>query len=70
MLSKKDAIVLLVVWAFIFEPAAAQHFPISGVHTGVNNRTGARPMRRSINEFQKDVPTWYEKRRTINYGNC
>ncbi|KAN0095292.1 Di-copper centre-containing protein [Hyaloscypha variabilis] len=58
MVSIKTALVLLPVWTIIFGTATAQHFPISGIHTGVNNRTGARPVRRNINEFQNDVPTW------------
>jgi hypothetical protein len=69
MVSIKAALVLLPVWTIIFENATAQHFPISGIHTGVNNRTGARPMRRNINEFQKHVPTWYENKREFIVEN-
>jgi len=53
-------------WTIISKVATAQHYPITGVHTGINNKTGARPMRRNINEFQKDIPTWHE---TLNPWN-
>jgi tyrosinase len=69
MVSIKAALVLLPVWTNIFGTATAQHFPISGIHTGVNNRTGARPMRRNIDAFQNDVPTWYENKREFIVEN-
>ncbi|TAQ87719.1 hypothetical protein B7494_g3943 [Chlorociboria aeruginascens] len=34
------------------------HYPVTGVHTGVDTNTGARPPRREILEFQNDLPTW------------
>ncbi|PQE14942.1 hypothetical protein CJF32_00002481 [Rutstroemia sp. NJR-2017a WRK4] len=34
------------------------HYPIGGVHTGVNAQSGARPARRDILEFQNDTPSW------------
>lgn len=37
----------------------ASYYPISGVHTGVDAQTGARPARRDILDLQNDVPTWY-----------
>ncbi|ESZ89927.1 hypothetical protein SBOR_9689 [Sclerotinia borealis F-4128] len=36
----------------------ASYYPISGVHTGVDTQTGARPARRDILDLQNDVPTW------------
>lgn len=37
----------------------ASYYPVGGVHTGVNEKTGARPARRDILDLQNDVPTWY-----------
>ncbi|KAA8563987.1 hypothetical protein EYC84_011986 [Monilinia fructicola] len=36
----------------------ASYYPVGGVHTGVNEKTGARPARRDILDLQNDVPTW------------
>ncbi|KAH6668831.1 hypothetical protein B0J14DRAFT_151352 [Halenospora varia] len=33
-------------------------YPLSGVTTGINQQTGARPARRNILDLQNDVPTW------------
>jgi hypothetical protein len=52
-------------WESILSVIAAQHYPISGVHTAINNQTGARPLIRNINEFQKDIPFWYENERIL-----
>jgi tyrosinase len=57
----KHVLTFLGVWAILLRVAAAQHYPITGVHTGINNITGARPARRNINDVQKDTVTWYEK---------
>jgi hypothetical protein len=35
-----------------------QHYPITGTHTGVNSKTGARPARRNIIELLTDNPQW------------
>jgi tyrosinase len=61
----KHFLALLGVGSVLLSAAAAQHFPISGVHTGINNKTGARPMRRNIDDFQKDTPAWYKKKYKI-----
>jgi hypothetical protein len=62
----KHILTLLAVGAICFKDATAQHYPITGVHTGINNKTGARPARRNINDLQKDTVTWYEKQNTWN----
>ncbi|KAJ8068065.1 hypothetical protein OCU04_003639 [Sclerotinia nivalis] len=36
----------------------ASHYPIGGVHTGVDAQTGVRPARKDILDLQKDLPTW------------
>ena len=43
----------LAVLTIVLKAATALHYPISGSHTGTNKKTGARPMRRSINDFEK-----------------
>jgi hypothetical protein len=35
-----------------------QHYPITGTHTGVNSKTGARPARLNILELLTDNPQW------------
>jgi hypothetical protein len=64
----KHALVSIAAWIIILKAVAAQHYPITGVHTGVNNKTGSRPLRRNINEFQKDIPTWYENESVLGNG--
>lgn len=34
------------------------HYPITGLQTGVDQATGARPARRNILDLQQDEPTW------------
>lgn len=60
----KKLLILFGVWAISLSATAAQHFPITGVHTGIDNKTGARPLRRNIDDFQKDTTTWYEEEST------
>ncbi|KAH8588949.1 hypothetical protein B0O99DRAFT_524064 [Bisporella sp. PMI_857] len=36
----------------------AAHYPITGVHTGIDPQTGARPARRNILDLQNDLPAW------------
>lgn len=66
----KHLFAVLAVWTVILKVAGAQHFGISGVHTGINNKTGARPLRRDINDLHKDIPTWYEKPDDTELENC
>lgn len=37
----------------------AQYVAITGVKTGINTATGARPFRKNIMDLTKDVPSWY-----------
>lgn len=50
-------LVLLATSIYSLQAAHAQHYPITGVHTGVNS-SGARPARRNILDMQNDAPTW------------
>jgi tyrosinase len=38
--------------------AIYNHYSITGIQTGVNQRTGARPLRRNILDLQNDEATW------------
>lgn len=38
---------------------AYQHYAITGVHSGVNTMSGARPARRNILDLQRDSATLY-----------
>jgi tyrosinase len=40
------------------ERATHSHYPITGIQTGVNQATGARPPRRNILDLQEDEPAW------------
>jgi tyrosinase len=50
---------LIVALAAYLEPFVGAHYAITGVQTGVDKATGARPLRRNILDLQTDVPTWY-----------
>jgi hypothetical protein len=50
-------LVLLTISIYSIQAAHAQHYPITGVHTGIYF-SGARPARRNILDMQNDAPTW------------
>lgn len=47
-------------------PTVYAHYAITGVKTGVDDSTGARPPRRNILDLQKDLPTWYALPKVIS----
>lgn len=49
-----------MVAAFFIAGIVDAKYPLSGVQTGVNPQTGARPARRNILDLQNDVPAWYD----------
>lgn len=51
---------LFLLFSFSLNLVLAGHYGISGVQTGIDALTGARPARRNIVDVQKDIPTWYE----------
>jgi hypothetical protein len=50
---------LFAVFAAFILPLVDAKYPLSGVHTGINTQTGARPARRNVLDFQNDLPSWY-----------
>lgn len=49
----------IVLLAFLgIAQVQAQQLPLTGVHSGVDSQTGARPARRDILDLQNDLPTW------------
>ena len=49
---------LFATLATCFAPVLGR-YAITGVKTGINSATGARPARKNILDLQNDVPTWY-----------
>ncbi|APA06690.1 hypothetical protein sscle_02g014600 [Sclerotinia sclerotiorum 1980 UF-70] len=49
--------IFLAVFVFISH-SNAQYYPITGVTTGINSNTKARPFRQNINDLQNNTPQW------------
>ncbi|PVH82540.1 Di-copper centre-containing protein [Cadophora sp. DSE1049] len=49
---------LLLFSAHLIYSAQAQHYGVTGIKTGIDPQTGARPARRNILDMQNDIPTW------------
>jgi hypothetical protein len=45
--------------AALLEPFVGARYAITGVQTGIDTATGARPLRLNILDLQKDIPSWY-----------
>ncbi|KAH8808502.1 hypothetical protein F5884DRAFT_373546 [Xylogone sp. PMI_703] len=61
MLWRQASICFLLTSISLFSCAAGaqtQNVTITGIHTGVNNKTGERPPRRNILDLQYDTPQW------------
>lgn len=53
---------LVLSLAALLEPLVGARYAITGVQTGIDPATGARPLRINILDLQKDVPSWYISR--------
>lgn len=49
---------LLLSLVTLLQPFAEARYAITGVHTGIDATTGARPFRLNVLDLQKDIPSW------------
>jgi hypothetical protein len=62
---RKIAIVSIALPALVY----AGFHPTQGVEDGVDPYTGARPLRRNIEDLQQDQYSWYVLMRCVNPAN-